>query len=195
MSGRLMRGPRALRSMSRLPRRAASAFPARQEFPASRESFFAAPPRSRQTAGFGCPRAEFPCAEQGPNRGPRRREQGNRRARQGNPAPGAELPRRGFDGGQSTEGRWRFFGRAVAAGNRKARRERRSTREPRIAGTVRRMRHAHQRRFGSGQRAPVSSWRTIAAPSASARSLPKAVARGRYFMPQSGAATRRSAAM
>ena len=42
---------------------------------------------------------------------------------------------------------------------------------------------------------PVSSRRTIAAPSASARNLPKATARGRYFMPQSGAATRRSGAM
>ena len=40
-----------------------------------------------------------------------------------------------------------------------------------------------------------SSRRTFAAPSASACNLPKAVARGRYFIPQSGAATSRSAGM
>ena len=40
-----------------------------------------------------------------------------------------------------------------------------------------------------------SSRRTFAAPSASACNLPNAVARGRYFMPQSGAATSRSAGM
>ena len=40
---------------------------------------------------------------------------------------------------------------------------------------------------------PVSSRRTIAAPSAIAFILPKATARGRYFMPQSGATTSRSA--
>ena len=42
---------------------------------------------------------------------------------------------------------------------------------------------------------PVSSRRTIAAPSASAFSLAKARARGRYFMPQSGAGISRSAAI
>src|SRR3954468_22019486 len=40
---------------------------------------------------------------------------------------------------------------------------------------------------GLGYRA--SSRRTMAAPWASAFSLPKAISRGRYFMPQSGAAT------
>src|SRR4051794_3945168 len=49
--------------------------------------------------------------------------------------------------------------------------------------------------IAGGPYPPVNSRRTIAAPSASARSLPDAIARGRYFMPQSGAATRRSGAM
>ncbi len=44
------------------------------------------------------------------------------------------------------------------------------------------------------QATPVSSRRTIAAPSASARNFPKARSRGRYFIPQSGAGIRRSAA-
>ena len=39
---------------------------------------------------------------------------------------------------------------------------------------------------------PASSLRTMAAPAASACSLPKAVARGMYFMPQSGAGMTRS---
>src|SRR5204863_4271072 len=42
---------------------------------------------------------------------------------------------------------------------------------------------------------PVSSRRTIAAPSASALSLAKAVSRGIYFMPQSGAGMSRSGGM
>src|SRR5262249_39412114 len=50
-------------------------------------------------------------------------------------------------------------------------------------------------RAAPGKPQPSTSRPTIARPSASARSLPKAVARGRYFIPQSGAATRRSGAM